>query len=245
MKLYVVGFGSGSRECMTSAAEKAILDSEIIMGYNTYIEIIKNFFPDKHYISSGMREEAVRAENALHQAETHNTALVCSGDPELYGMAGLVYELSGKYPSAEIEIVPGVSAAFSGGALLGSPLTEDFAVISLSDLITPSERIEKRLRCAAEADFTIVLYNPASKKRREHLKKACDIILEYRSAETVCGYAANIGRTGEKYGVMTLAEMRDLEADMFTTIFIGNSAAKKIGGKMVVPRGYKIDSENI
>ena len=123
--------------------------------------------------------------------------------------------------------------------MLGAPLTHDFAVISLSDLLTPWEKIEKRLACAAMGDFTTAIYNPSSKKRADYLAKACDITLKYKSPETVCGYVRNIGRSGTESGVMTLAELRDFQADMFTTVFIGNSETKNINGKMVTPRGYK------
>ena len=154
-------------------------------------------------------------------------------------MAGLAYELSVNNPAAEIEVIPGVTAAFSGGALLGSPLTTDFAVISLSDLLTPAEKIRKRLQCAAECDMAIVLYNPSSKSRADYLQRACDIVLEYRSGDTVCGYVRNIGRDGQESRVLTLAELRETAVDMFTTVYIGNSDTKLINGKMVTPRGYR------
>lgn len=239
MKLYIVGFGGGSRDGMTIAAEKAIQKSDLIVGYTVYAELMKKLFPDKEFYSTEMRREKERVLYALSKAENKTVALVCSGDAEVYGMAGLAYELSGEFPSVELETVAGVTAALSGGALLGAPLTHDFAVISLSDLLTPFEKIENRLRAAAMADFTIVLYNPSSKKRADHLKKACEILLEYRSPDTVCGAARNVGREGENGAVMTLAELRDYSADMFTTVFVGNSETKIIRGKMVMPRGYK------
>ena len=239
MKLYVVGFGAGSREGMTLAAESAIMRSDLIVGYTTYTDIISRFFPEKQVLSTGMRHERERVEMALKEAETKNAALVCSGDPELYGMAGLALEIAENSPDIDIEIVAGVSAAFSGGALLGSPLTCDMAVISLSDLLVPIEKIEKRLKCAAEGGFVIVLYNPSSKKRADYLQKACDIILAVRSPETVCGFVKNIGREGQECHVLTLGELRNTAVDMFTTVFIGNSETKNIDGKMVTPRGYR------
>ncbi|MCH5205561.1 MAG: precorrin-3B C(17)-methyltransferase [Oscillospiraceae bacterium] len=239
MKLYIVGFGGGSRDGMTFAAEKAIQKSDLIVGYTVYAELMKKLFPDKEFYSTEMRREKERVLYALRKAENKTVALVCSGDAEVYGMAGLAYELSWEFPTVELETVAGVTAALSGGALLGAPLTHDFAVISLSDLLTPFDKIENRLRAAAMADFTIVLYNPSSKKRADHLKKACGILLEYRSPDTVCGAVRNIGREGENGTVMTLAELRDYSADMFTTIFVGNSETKIIRGKMVTPRGYK------
>lgn len=240
MKLYVAGIGCGSREGITLEAEKAILKSDIIVGYTVYIEQIKRFYPGKECISNGMRQERERVELALGTASVGKTVtLVCSGDSQLYGMAGLAIELSVNYPDVDIEVVAGVTAALSGGAVLGSPMTHDFAVISLSDLLTLSEKIEKRLRCAADGDFVIALYNPSSKKRADYLQKACDIILEYRSSETVCGIVSNIGRDGEKSRILALGELRDTQVDMFTTVFIGSSETKVINGKMVTPRGYR------
>ena len=239
MKLYIVGMGPGNEAGQTLAARSAILESDVVYGYTAYISLIERLYPGKECRSTGMRQERERVMQALGSAQTRTTALVCSGDAVLYGMAGLAYELSGEYPGAEIEVVPGVSAAFSGSAVLGAPLTHDFAVISLSDLLTPWEKIEKRLLCAAQADLVIVLYNPASKHRPDHLRRACELILTCQPEDTVCGYVRNIGRDGETAGILTLAEMRDLAADMFTTVFIGNSETRVIGGKMVTPRGYR------
>ncbi|WP_028521462.1 precorrin-3B C(17)-methyltransferase [Ruminococcus flavefaciens] len=240
MKLYVVGIGCGSREGMTLEAQQAVMNSDVVVGYTVYAEQIKSFFPEKECLSTGMRQERDRVALALDLAQSGKTvSLVCSGDSQLYGMAGLAYELSADYPDADIEVVAGVSAAFSGGAVLGSPMTHDLALISLSDLLTPMEKIEKRLRCAAEGDFVIALYNPSSKKRADYLMRACDIILQYRAEDTVCGYVRNIGREGQESRVLTLGELRGTAVDMFTTVFIGNSEAKVIGGKMVTPRGYR------
>lgn len=238
--LYIVGFGCGSREGMTIEAENAIKKSDLIVGYTVYTELMMNFFPDKNYYSTGMRQERERVQYALEQAESGKTvSLICSGDSEIYGMAGLAYELSEKYPNTEIATVAGVTAALSGGAILGAPLTNDFAVISLSDLLTPAEKIITRIRCAAQADLTIVLYNPSSKKRTDHLKKACEIILQYKPPETICGITKNVGRNGEESRMVTLAELKNIQADMFTTVFIGCSKTEIIGGKMVTKRGYK------
>lgn len=240
MKLYIIGMGPGSESGQTLAAQTAILKSEVIFGYTAYISLIERLYPGKDCRSTGMRQERERVAQALESAQSRTTALVCSGDAVLYGMAGLAYELLEGYPGAEIEVIPGVSAAFSGSAILGAPLTHDFAAISLSDLLTPWEKIEKRLICAAEADFVIVLYNPASKHRPDHLRRAIDLVLAHKSPKTVCGYVRNIGRDGETAGLMTLAELRDFEADMFTTVFIGSSETREISGKMVTPRGYRI-----
>lgn len=239
MKLYIVGFGCGSRMGMTLEAEKVIQNSHLIVGYSVYTDILKQYFPEKEYYSTGMRQEKERVRFAVSQASKDKTvALVCSGDSSVYGMAGLAYEMSADYPDVEIESVAGVTAALSGGAILGAPLTHDFTVISLSDLLTPIEKIFHRLKCAAEGDFTIALYNPSSRKRYDYLEKACDILLEYKSPETVCGYVKNIGRDRQESHVLTLKELKHTRVDMFTTVFIGNSETKVIKGKMVTPRGY-------
>ena len=239
MKLYVVGFGGGDRWNMTIEAENALEKSEIIVGYTVYTDLIKKFFPEKKYISTGMTKETDRVRIALNEAKNKNVSIVCSGDSGVYGMAGLALEMSAGYPDVEIEIIAGVTSALGGGAVLGAPLTHDFAVISLSDLLTPIEKIIHRIRCASEADFTIVIYNPSSKKRSGYLKKACEIMLEYKSPETVCGYVRNISRDGQESHILTLAELSETSVDMFTTVFIGNSETKAINGKMVTPRGYR------
>lgn len=241
MKLYIVGFGCGSEEGMTLQARKAVELSDIIIGYTVYTDILRKYFPGKKYESTGMKKEQERVQLALEKAaEGKTVSLVCSGDSELYGMAGLALELAGDNTETEIETVAGVSAAFSGGAVLGAPLTHDFAVISLSDLLTPMEKIIKRIRCASEGDFTIVLYNPSSKKRADYLRRACEIMLEYKDTDTVCGYVRNIGRDGQESRILTLEELMETDVDMFTTVFIGNSETRVINGKMVTPRGYDI-----
>ncbi|MCR5122581.1 MAG: precorrin-3B C(17)-methyltransferase [Ruminococcus sp.] len=239
MKLNIVGFGAGNSGGMTLDARSALLESTLIVGYDTYIKLLKDIFPEKEYLSTGMRRERERVIIALEKAREQTVSLVCSGDPELYGMAGLAIELGADFPEVEITVVPGVSAAFSGGALLGAPLTNDAVIISLSDLLTPREKIENRLRCAAQADMVTVLYNPSSKNRADYLKRACDIFLEYRPADTVCGITRLIGREGQEARTMTLAELRETQTDMFTTVFIGNSETSLINGKMVTSRGYR------
>lgn len=186
-----------------------------------------------------MRKEVERCRAAIECAlRGKSVAVISSGDAGVYGMAGLVFELA-QGLDVEIEVIPGVTAALSGGAALGAPLTHDFAVISLSDLLTPWETIERRLECAARADLCVVLYNPASRRRANHLKKACEILMRHASAETVCGVARNIGREGAQTQLMTLRELSDFPADMFTTAFVGNQHTRMIDGKMVTPRGYK------
>jgi precorrin-3B C17-methyltransferase len=225
---------------MTFEAKNVLEESQVIAGYTVYVDLLRDFLGDKEYIVTGMTKETDRCRMALTSAaEGKTTAVVCSGDAGVYGMAGICLELSVDYPEVEIVVVPGVTAALSGGALLGAPLGHDFAVISLSDLLTPWETIEKRLKGAAMADFAICLYNPSSKKRSDYLKKACEIIMQYQPENIICGYAKNIGREGEGYAITTLGELKDTRVDMFTTVFIGNSKTKQIGNRMVTPRGYR------
>lgn len=239
-RLYVVGLGPGDPRFMTGEAVSALEDAEVLCGYPVYVELAQAICPDTPTITTPMTQEIERCEAALEKASEGTTvAMVCSGDAGVYGMAGLIYELSVGYPTVEIEVVCGVTAALSGAAVLGAPLTHDFAVISLSDLLTPWEKIEKRLSCAGEADFCIALYNPMSKKRDDYLQKACDILLESRSPKTVCGFVGNIGRTGQVAETCTLEELKDRKLDMFHTVFIGNSQTKIVAGKMVTPRGYE------
>ena len=241
-KLFVVGIGPGSYENMTMRAQQALAGCDIIVGYNVYVDLVKEHFADKEFLTTPMRREVERCELALEKAAEGNTvAMICSGDAGVYGMSGLIEELAVKYPDVEIETVPGVSAVLSGAAVLGAALMHDFAVISLSDWLTPWEKIEKRLAFAAQADFVMCFYNPSSHVRKDYLQKACDILLQYISPETVCGIVKNIGREGQEATVLTLGELRNTPVDMFSTVFIGNSQTKVIGGKMVTPRGYRYE----
>lgn len=238
-KLYVVGIGPGSYENMTQRAQQALADCDVIVGYTVYVNLVKEHYADKTFLTTPMRREMERCNMALARAaEGESVAMICSGDAGVYGMSGLIEELAPNYPGVTVEIVPGVSAVISGAALLGAPLMHDFAVISLSDLMTPWEKIEKRLLCAAQADFVICLYNPSSVKRKDYLRRACDLVLRYAPPETVCGIARNIGREGESAEVLSLAALRDTEVDMFSTVFIGNSQTREVNGRMVTPRGY-------
>ena len=238
--LYVVGLGPGCIDQMTARARDVLNKCDVIVGYTVYADLVREHFPDKEYVTTPMRKERERVRLALEKAaEGKTVAVICSGDAGIYGMSGLCFQMGVDFPGVSIKVVPGISAVISCSALLGAPLMHDFAVISLSDLMTPWEKIEKRLRRAAEADFVICLYNPSSIKRHDYLQKACDVILNYASPETVCGIARNIGREGEESRVLPLIELRDTEVDMFSTVFIGNSQTKIIDGKMVTPRGYK------
>ena len=241
MKLAVVGLGPGAGEDLTGRARRAIEEADLVVGYTAYITLIRDQFPGKKMISTGMKQEADRCRLAVEAAAAgKHVAVVCSGDAGIYGMAGLLYEVAQDYPSIDIEVVPGVTAACGGTAVLGAPLAHDFAVISLSDLLTPWETIQKRLEAAAAADFVICLYNPRSRGRADYLRRACDILLARRAPDTVCGFVRNIGREGERAVTLTLAQLRDnTEVDMFTTVFIGSSETALIGEKMVTPRGYR------
>ena len=239
-KLFVVGLGPGDPACMTAQARAALEGADVLCGYTVYVDQVRTLFPEKEVYTTPMTRELERCRWALETAAAGKTvAMVCSGDAGVYGMAGPVLQLSGGYPGVEVEIVPGVTAALSGAAVLGAPLMHDFCVISLSDLLTPWETIENRLRCAALGDFSICIYNPCSRKRRDHLRRACDILLETRSPDTVCGWVRSIGRDGQESRVLTLGELRESELDMFTTVFVGASRTEEIGGRMVTPRGYE------
>ena len=240
MKVTVIGLGPGGGADLTGRARAALEECDLLVGYTAYIDLVKEDFPDKETLSTGMRREVDRCRAAVEAALTgKSVAVVCSGDSGVYGMAGLIYEVAQEYDPIDIEVVPGITAACGGAALLGAPLTHDFAVVSLSDLLTPWELIEKRLCCAAEGDFVLCLYNPASHSRPDHLKRACRILLEAGKApETVCGYVRNIGREGESAALTTLGALGEIPADMFTTVFIGSSRTKVIRGRMVTPRGY-------
>ena len=207
---------------MTLEAEGILRQSEVIVGYTVYVDLIKKHFPDKEYIVTGMRQEEERCRTALEAAcHGKKVSFVCSGDAGVYGMAGLLMELGADFPTVEVRVAAGITAALSGAAVLGAPLGHDFAVVSLSDLMTPWEAIEKRLAAAAGADFCICLYNPSSKKRMDYLKKACSILLQ-------------------NCRILPLSELSEVQVDMFTTVFIGNSQTKVIRGQMVTPRGYSL-----
>ncbi|WP_368293427.1 precorrin-3B C(17)-methyltransferase [Dehalobacter sp. TBBPA1] len=241
MKIYVVGLGPGGPEQMTNRAQEALKASDILVGYTLYIDLIKDQFPDKKLIATPMKKEVDRCRTAVEKAlEGATVAVVSSGDAGVYGMAGIVLELAEPYPFLEVEVIPGITAACSGAAVLGAPLIHDFAVISLSDLLTPWEKIEARLAAAAQGDFVIVLYNPSSIKRHDYLKKACDIVMRHQNANLPSGIVRSIGREGENYEIVSsLTELREKKVDMFTTVIIGNSQTRVINNKLVTPRGYR------
>lgn len=240
-RIYVVGIGPGSLQGMTLQAREILDGCDCIVGYDTYIDLIRHYFPDKEFVTTGMTKEVERCRMVRDRAKQGQTvAIVSSGDAGIYGMAGIMHEVAADTPDVDIEVIPGVTAASAGAALLGAPLIADACLISLSDLLTPWDKIENRLDCAAAGDFVICLYNPASKKRADYLEKACDIILRHQSAHTPAGIVRNIGRDGQAVKILTLGELRSQHLDMFCTVFIGNSQTKVLNGKLVTPRGYRL-----
>ncbi len=242
MKIYVVGLGPGGSLYMTPEAREAIEKSDIIVGYTLYVDLIKDLTRGKEVKATAMTQEVDRCKIALEEALAGKTvSFVCSGDAGVYGMAGIMAEVAEDHPEVEIKTVAGITAACSGAAVLGAPLIHDFAVISLSDLLTKWETIEKRVKLAAEADFVICLYNPKSKKRHDYIDKAAEMVAQVQGWDLPCGYVKHIGREGESHVICTLKDLlNNDDIDMFTTIFMGNSTTRVINGKLVTPRGYKI-----
>lgn len=238
-RIFIVGMGPGKEEMMTQEAVYALEQADTIIGYKVYLDLLSERFQDKQMISTPMKQEIQRCRICFEEAQKgKKVALVCSGDAGIYGMASLMYELRKDYPQVELLVIPGVTAACSGAAVLGAPLNHDFCVVSLSDLLTPWEVIEKRLKAAAKGDFAVAIYNPSSYKRKDYLQKACDILLEYIEDDRPCGYVENIGRDGTRAVTCTLRELRDSKVNMFTTVFIGNSSSEIIDGKLITKRGY-------
>ena len=238
--IYVVGMGPGEEESLTIKARRVLEESDVIVGYTVYVDLIKKILPDKEFLTTPMKREIERCRMCFELAkEGKKVSLICSGDAGVYGMASPMYELLAEYDDCEICVVPGITAALSGAAVLGAPLNHDFCIISLSDLLTPWEAISRRLEAAIAGDFAIAIYNPSSHKRRDYLQKACDIMLKAGADKNrACGYVKNIGRDMEEGYTLTLGELRDYEADMFTTVFIGNSESVIINNKLITKRGY-------
>lgn len=240
-RIYIVGMGPGREEMMTGEALAALDQADVIIGYAVYLKLLGERFLGKEMLSTPMGKEEERCRLCfLEAAKGKRVALVCSGDAGIYGMASLMHEIGKEYPDTELSVVAGVTAASSGAAVLGAPLNHDFCIISLSDLLTPWWKIEKRLVAAAEGDFVIVLYNPSSHKRKDYLMQSCDILLCSIEGKRVCGYVENIGREGMKADICTLEELKDREVNMFTTVFIGNSETEIVNGKLVTKRGYRV-----
>ena len=254
--LYVIGTGPGDIAHMSGRAIEIIKEVDCVAGYTTYIDLIADLVKDKQIISTGMMKEVERVEKAIEQALTGKScALVSGGDPGIYAMAGLVFEICKQrdiklvrsqdkknHPDNDnclfLEIVPGIPALAAGAALVGAPLTHDFAAISLSDLLTPWEKIEKRLNCASIADFVIVLYNPKSKKRNWQLKRAQELILKHRDATTPVGIVTGAMRENQCISFTTLDQMDTAKVGMQTVLFIGSSASLRYLDFLFTPRGY-------
>ncbi len=241
-KIFVTGIGPGDQEYVCPMAMEAMERSDVVVGYKTYVDLVQPLMPNKEFISSGMMKEVERCREVLKQACNGKTvSLISSGDPGIYGMAGIMLELAANdQPDIPVEVVPGISAASSAASLLGAPLMNDFVVVSLSNLLTPWEMIVKRLHAAAMGDFVISVYNPRSKKRVQHLNMAVDILLEYQKPETPVGIVKNAMREQQEVMITDLSHLMEQHIDMFTTLIIGNSQTKVIKGKMVTIRGYKI-----
>ena len=241
-RIYLVGLGPGGREQMTQQAYAALADADVLCGYTGYVDLVRGWFPEKETYTTPMTQELARCRWALETARSGRAvALVCSGDAGVYGMASPLLELAEHFPDVTVEVVPGLTAALSGGAVLGAPLAHDFCVLSLSDRLTPWEVIEKRLAAAAMGDFCMAVYNPSSKGRPDYLARAVRILLQNGKApDTVCGLVRNIGREGQSAHVLTLAQLEQTPVDMFTTVYIGNHNTRVLQGRMVTPRGYRV-----
>ena len=243
--IYVVGIGPGGLDEITPRAMNAMKSCDVIVGYTRYVALIRDFFPDKDFITSGMRSELERCTAALNASLSgKNAALISSGDSGVYGMAGLMLEVA-QSSGQEVKIIPGITAANSCAAILGAPLMNDYAAVSLSDILTDWDTIEKRLVAACMGDFVICIYNPASHHRPDHFRRACEILIKHgKSPDTPAGYVRNIGREGQTREIMTLGEIMTRKIDMLCTIIIGNSQSYIIDGKIITPRGYNTAHPN-
>lgn len=243
-RLFIVGIGPGSPEEMTPRAREALEKAEVVVGYKRYLELLGPLVKGKATFSTGMRQEKERAERAIKEAMSGKVvAAVSSGDAGIYGIAGLVLELlslQGSSANLEVEVIPGISAFLAASARLGAPLMNDFALISLSDLLTPWQVIEKRLSMAAQADFVIVLYNPKSHKRSEQIKRAVEVIAASRPPFTPVGIAYNLSRQGERLIITSLGQTLEHPIDMNTILIVGNSTTFRFRDFLITPRGYRL-----
>lgn len=242
-KIYVLGLGPGSPDLLPDRTRKILqYEVEAVVGYRPYLETIAPLLEGKKVFSYGMQKEMERTHKALELAAGGTpTALVSSGDAGIYGMAGPLVEMAGEFPEVEVEVVPGITAASSAAALLGAPLMNDFAVISLSDLLVPWEDIKKRVEGAAAADFVIVLYNPRSRARIVQLEEALEIISHFRSPGTPAGIVHNAWREKEAVLLTTLKSLKEEyqnQVDMNTTVIIGSNQSYVREGQFITPRGY-------
>ncbi|WP_432737889.1 precorrin-3B C(17)-methyltransferase [Maridesulfovibrio sp. FT414] len=239
----VVGLGPGDECLLAPQARQAIAGSDVLVGYTGYVELVpQELLAGREVLSTGMMAEVERCRKAVEAARAgRNVVMVCSGDPGIYAMAGLVMELleaGGLFDQVDFEVIPGIPAFSAAAALLGAPLMHDFASVSLSDLLTPWEKIVKRLEAAVSADFVVAIYNPRSKKRSGHLSDALEIMGRYRGPETPVGIVNRAYRDGQKVQVVTLGAVDESDVDMQTVLIIGNSSTRTAGGKMLTPRGY-------
>jgi len=239
-KIYVIGMGPGNLDHMSPVALEAIENSDRIIGYKTYIELVETLIKDKKVEDSGMKREVERCESVIKYAlEGENVALISSGDAGVYGMAGILLELVQKSEKEiDVEIVPGITAANAAAACLGAPLMHDYVTISLSDLLTDWELIKKRIHASGQGDFVVCIYNPKSKGRPKHIETAREILLEYKKGDTPVGIVRNAKRKGQEVVITDLDHMLEHEINMFTMVIIGNSNTYASGGKMITPRGY-------
>ena len=237
--IYVVGVGPGGTDEITPRAMEVLKSCDVVVGYTRYVELLKDELAGKTVFTSGMRQEVERCTMALKFAQEGRTvAVISSGDAGVYGMAGLMMEIA-QGSGQEIIVIPGITAANSAAAILGAPLMNDYVTVSLSDILTDWDTIERRLEAACAGDFVICIYNPASKHRPEHFKRACEILLRHKSPDTPAGYVRNIGREGQAHEVTTLGEIMTREIDMLCTVIIGSSQSCILDGKIITPRGYK------
>ena len=237
-KLYVIGIGPGGLEHMTLRAKEAIEESNIVVGYNKYIDMIKPLVENKELFSTGMRGEEARCRKALELSKEDNTvALISTGDSGIYGMAGLILQMQ---KDENVEIITGVTASSAAGSVVGAPLMHDNCNISLSDLMTPYELIKKRVRNAADADMIISLYNPRSKGRPHYLREAIEIIKEYRDLNTPVAVVRHALRDGQEYKLFNLENVDEEVVDMFSIVIVGNSQSFVKEGKFITPRGYDV-----
>ena len=240
-KIIVAGIGPGSEADMTQAVREALAEADVVVGYKYYFGFVRPFVKEgAECVDTGMRRERERAEAALERAEAGQVVcVVSSGDAGIYGMASLVWEVKReRHSPVEVIVLPGISAFQKAAALLGAPVGHDFCVLSLSDLLTPWEVIERRIRAAAEADFVTAVYNPRSEGRYWQLHRLREIFLEARDGATPVGYVKQAGRSGEEVAVTTLAAFDPEQVDMFTVVLIGNSESYTWEGKIITPRGY-------
>ncbi|GAB4264522.1 precorrin-3B C(17)-methyltransferase [Deferrisoma sp.] len=243
--LFVVGIGPGGRDHMTLRSLEAIGSAEVIVGYTRYVELLGDLAAGKEVVATGMTRETERCRAAVDRALAgRRVAVVCTGDPGVYAMAGLVLELLERLDpegTVPVEIVPGVTAVSAAASLLGAPLMTDFAVVSLSDLLTPWEAIERRLEAAAAADFVVALYNPRSRKRVRHLDRACEILAAHRPADTPAGIVRHALRPGQEVTLTTLAEVPRCEVDMMSVVIVGNRSTRRWRDWLITPRGYELE----